>query len=195
MKKNNNNYLFGDKLRKVREKKKITLKEVAKRIGTSESLVSQIETNKVSPAIDTLLKIADALELDLEYLFSDFKKGKIVNLVRFKDRNKMLMHEVVYEQLSKTIGGDEEHGIEAYYLEIKIGGEKGSKEYGHKGRELGIIIEGQGEFLIGNKSYELYKGDSISFDSDVPHVLKNTGNIALKAYWIITPPKMFFKEM
>jgi transcriptional regulator with XRE-family HTH domain len=193
--KKTNVYFFGDKLRKIREKKKITLKEVAKKIGVSESLVSQIETNKVSPAIDTLLRITDVLEVDLEYLFSDFKKSKIVNLVKYKDRNKMLMHDVVYEQLSKTIGGDEEHGIEAYYLEIKIGGEKGSTEYGHKGRELGIIIEGEGEFLIGNKSYKLFKGDSISFESDVPHVLKNTGNISLKAYWIITPPKMFFKEM
>ncbi len=189
------NYAFGDKLRKIREKKKLTLKDVAEKIGVSESLVSQIETNKVSPAIDTLFRIAGVLELDLEYIFSDFKKSKNVNLVKYKERNKILLHDVIYEQLSKTIGGDEEHGIEAYYLEIKVNGEKGSKEYGHKGKELGVIIEGEGEFLIGNQSYKLFKGDSISFDSDLPHILKNTGNIPLKAYWIITPPKMFFKEM
>lgn len=195
MKENNQNCHFGDKLRVIREKKKLTLKEIANKIGVSESLISQIERNKVSPAIDTLLKIAGVLELDLEYLFSDFKKSKKVNLVRHSERNKIVLHDVIYEQLSKTLGNDVEHSMEAYYLEIKEGGEKGSKEYGHKGRELGIIIEGEGDFIIGNKSYKLSKGDSISFDSDVPHVLKNTGNIKLKAYWIITPPKMFFSEM
>ena len=45
MKKNNNNYFFGDKLRMIREKKKITLKEIATKIGVSESLISQIETS------------------------------------------------------------------------------------------------------------------------------------------------------
>ncbi|MBW1912730.1 MAG: helix-turn-helix transcriptional regulator, partial [Deltaproteobacteria bacterium] len=52
-------YRFGDKLRRVREKRKVTMKEVALKAGVSESLISQIETNKVSPAIDTLLGIAD----------------------------------------------------------------------------------------------------------------------------------------
>jgi transcriptional regulator with XRE-family HTH domain len=184
---------FGDKLRGVRERKGMTLKEVAQKANVSESLVSQIETNKVSPAIDTLLRLADVLEIDLEYLFMDYKKKKTVNLVRAGERNKIDYQNVLYEQLSKTIDGDNEHAIEAYYLEIKPDKEKGSKEYGHKGRELGIIVDGKGEFIIGGDSYELSKGDSISFDSDVPHVLKNKGQKLLKAYWIVTPPKMFFK--
>ncbi len=183
---------FGEKIRRIREKKKITLKEVALKAGLSESLISQIETNKVSPAIDTLLKIIDILEIDLEYLFSGLKKTKPVKLVRANERSKIIMQDVIYEQLSKTVGSDEEHGIEAYFLEIKKNGEKGSKEYGHKGKELGIIIEGTGEFKIGDKTYLLNEGDSISFASDVPHILKNIGDKALKAYWIITPPKMFF---
>ena len=99
------------------------------------------------------------------------------------------------EELSSMRAGDDDHSIEAYYLEIKEGGEKGSTEYGHKGKELGIILEGEGEFIIGNKSYKLGEGDSISFESDVPHVLKNTGDRPLKAYWMITPPKMFFREV
>jgi len=51
-------YTFGDKLRAVREKKKMTMKDVAEKAGVSESLISQIETNKVSPAIETLLTIS-----------------------------------------------------------------------------------------------------------------------------------------
>ncbi len=184
-------YEFGEKIRHIREKKQMTMKELAEKIEASESLISQIERNKVSPAIDTLLKILDVLNIDVEYIFNDFKKTKAVHLVRKDERDKIIMHDVTYERLSKTIEKDHQHGIEAYYLVVNPGASSGSNEYGHKGKELGIIIEGEGDFTIGNHNYPLKNGDSISFLSDVPHSLKNTGDIPLKAYWIITPPKMF----
>ena len=67
---------FGEKLRTVRERKGITLKQVAAKVNVSESLISQIERNRVSPSVDTLIAIADALDIDLDYLFKDFKKNK-----------------------------------------------------------------------------------------------------------------------
>ena len=188
-------YKFGEKIREIRERKKITLKEVANKAGVTESLVSQIERNKVSPAIDTLLTISEVLEIDFDYLFRDYKSKKQINLVPADERKKMIIPGVTFEQLSKTLDVNEEHGIEAYYMEIKPGGTSGSTIYGHKGKELGIIVSGSGEFTIGKDLYTLKKGDSISFDSSVPHMLQNTGTSILKAYWVITPPKMFFSEM
>ncbi|HQB62440.1 MAG TPA: helix-turn-helix transcriptional regulator, partial [Spirochaetota bacterium] len=55
-------YYFGDKIRAVRKRKEYTLKYLAEKAGVSDSLISQIERNKVSPAIDTLLSIADVLD-------------------------------------------------------------------------------------------------------------------------------------
>ncbi len=185
-------YPFGDKIREVRERKGITMKEVAHRAGLSESLISQIERNRISPALDTLLSIVDILNIDLEYLFIDYKKERNVNIVRKQERRMTIIEGTKYEQLSHTAGIGEEHAIEAYYLEIEPGGEKGSPEYGHIGHELGVIIEGKGEFEIGKKSFPLNEGDSISFSSDSPHVLKNSGNGTLKAFWVATPPKMIF---
>jgi mannose-6-phosphate isomerase-like protein (cupin superfamily) len=102
-----------------------------------------------------------------------------------------VLDRIVYHQLSKTIEEDEEHGIEAYEMHIAIGGKSGSTEYGHKGKELGVIIRGNGEFSIGNEKYVLNRGDSISFDSGIPHQLANTGSEELVAFWVITPPKRF----
>jgi transcriptional regulator with XRE-family HTH domain len=167
------------------------MKEVAEKAGLSESMISQIERNKVSPAIDTLLSIADILDIDLEYLFSEFKKSKSVSIVRNDERNRMILNGVAYEQISRTVGTAGEHGIEAYFLEIEPGLEKGSNDYGHPGRELGYIMEGYGEFVFGGSTYILNAGDSISFASDIPHILRNKGNITLKAFWVITPPKLF----
>ncbi len=185
-------YPFGDKLRLVRERKKITLKHVAEKAGVSESLVSQIERNKVSPSIDTLMTIADVLEIDLEYLFRDFKKDKKVSIVRVDERDSITQQDVTYHQLSMMADPGQKHAIEAFLLEIAPQGEKGDMEYGHAGMELGIILEGQGQLTYGSSIYGLKKGDSISFPSDIPHIFKNTGKGILRAIWVITPPRMFF---
>lgn len=182
-------YKFGDKLRTMREKKKITLKEVAERAGVSESLISQIERNKVSPAIDTLLQIVEILGIDLEYLFQDFKKNRNVTLVHQSQRNRIVQGGVTYEQLVQTPQTDSEHGIEAYLMTVAAGASSGSPEYGHIGKEMGVIISGMGSFSIGSQTFALQAGDSISFDSGIPHQLKNTGGNELKAFWVITPPK------
>ena len=81
-------YRFGEKLRDIREKKGITLKTVATSVSVSESLISQIERNKVSPSIDTLFAIAESLDVDLDYLFSDYQKKRKVNILKEEDRKK-----------------------------------------------------------------------------------------------------------
>jgi transcriptional regulator with XRE-family HTH domain len=183
-------YKFGEKIRSVREKKGVTLKEIAGKADISESLLSQIERNKISPAIDTLLRIADSLDIDFEYLFSDYKAKRKVNIVRVSDRNEYRIADVLYYQLSKT-PGQGNHEIEAYLMEIKPNGLCTSIEYGHPGKELGVIIEGSGVLTIGGESYSIESGDSVSFDSSLPHKLENTGTGILKTFWVITPPKLF----
>jgi transcriptional regulator with XRE-family HTH domain len=182
-------YLFGEKIREVRERKHLTMREVAEKAGVSESLISQIERNRLSPAIDTLMSIIDILEIDLDYIFRDFKKDRSVNLVRANEKKCAVIDGVAYEQLSRTLPASEEHAIEAYLLEIPPGGKSGNDEYGHIGNELGVIIKGKGEFTVGKRIFKLEEGDSISFSADAPHQLKNTGSKPLRAYWIITPPK------
>lgn len=185
-------YKFGSKLREVRERRNVTLKEVALKAGVSESLVSQIERNKVSPSIDTLLGIADALEVDHEFLFSDYKKNKKVSVLKAGEGDTLVQDRIVLHQLSTQEGLSGEHPVEIFMLEIDAGAEKGDKEFGHTGREFGLILEGNGELFYGTESYKLFKGDSVSFPSDSPHILRNTGNETLKALWIISPPRLLF---
>jgi transcriptional regulator with XRE-family HTH domain len=182
-------YPFGDKIREVRERKQKTLREVAAKAGLSESLISQIERNRISPALDTLLKIIDVLEIDLDYIFKDFKHERQVNLVRANERNRALIRGAVYEQLSHTASAPEEHAMEAYFLEIPVGGKSGDEEVGHVGQELGVILKGAAECVVGSRVYALKAGDSISFAADVPHQLRNTGSKPLQAFWVMTPPK------
>ncbi len=183
-------YRFGDKIRAVRERRSETLKDVAEKAGVSESLVSQIERNRVSPAIDTLLSIAEALEIDLEYLFSDLRRERAVRIVRAKERQVLSKPGVVYERFAPLDAVPAPgQGIEAYQLELEPGASTGNDEYGHEGMELGVIMEGRAELAVGTRKYELEPGDSASFSSDFPHRLKNSGEGRLRVFWVLTPPK------
>jgi len=183
---------FGEKIRKIREKKGVTLKDIAAKIGVSESLLSQIERNRVSPSIDTLFAIADVLDVDYEYLFKDLHRKRAVCIVRKSDARSVETNGVRYTQLSMVKNFNEKHAIEAYVIEIEPGRARGSEDYGHPGMEFGFVLEGRGKLYYGGDEYELRKGDSVSFASDTPHLIKNTGRSLFKALWIITPPKMIF---
>jgi transcriptional regulator with XRE-family HTH domain len=165
----------------------MTLKEVAEKAGVSESLVSQIERNKVSPAIDTLLALADALEIDFEYLFAGLKQERSIKIVRKSDRPFYRTQPgVLYEHLAQV----EEHGgIEAYIITIEAGAKTGNAEYGHPGWELGIVESGILELTAGSSTYRLMPGDSVSFKADTPHILSNPGKKPLRVFWVISPPK------
>jgi len=182
-------YQFGEKIRSVRERRSLTLREVAEKAGVSESLVSQIERNRISPAIDTLLALADALDIDLEYLFADFKRDRTLKIVRKKERSHFSTKPGVRYERMAQVEEQGRDGIEAYDITIAAGAETGSNEYGHPGWELGIVEAGQAKLIIGNQTHILKPGDSVSFRADSPHILANTGTTPLRVFWVITPPK------
>lgn len=184
-------YHFGEKLRTVREKKGYTLKVVAQKAGVSESLVSQIERNKVSPAIDTLLNLADVLDINLEFLFDEYHKERPVEIIRNGERRTISEGEVNYEEIAAPSRHDGDQKIEEYLVSIPVKGHTHRGSYGHLGREIGYILEGHCQLQYDNETYELSAGDSVSFAAGAPHTLINTGLIPVKALWVVTPPQRF----
>lgn len=184
-------YHFGEKIRAIREKKHLTLKAVAQQAGVSESLVSQIERNRVSPAIDTLLALATVLDINLEYLFEEYNKSRPVNIIRYGERRTLHEEDVLYEEISKPSEKDGVHSIEGYLITIPPGSHTHRGNYGHLGREMGMILSGCGILHYENNTYELNEGDSVNFSAEVPHTLENTGDTPLKAFWVVNPAQRF----
>ncbi|MBI9101178.1 MAG: helix-turn-helix domain-containing protein [Spirochaetales bacterium] len=184
-------YKFGSKIRVIRERKGLTLKEVAGKAHVSESLISQIERDKVSPSIDTLMAIADVLELDVAYLFKDYKNSKKANVIKYEDQNTLQLDGVDYRQMAFHPKTQENPSIEVIRIDIPEGHEKGDLEYGHIGREVGIVLEGEGELRYGDKIYVLKGGDTVAYSSEVPHTIINTGEGPFKSIWILTPGRIF----
>ena len=186
-------YRFGEKLRTVRERKGYTLKVVAQRAGVSESLVSQIERNRVSPAIDTLLMLADVLDINLEFLFEEYRRERPVQVIRVDERRTLAEDDVIYEELARPEESDGKHAFESYVIKIPVGSHTHRGSYGHLGRELGVIIRGEAQLHYENLVYDLKSGDSVSFSASAPHTLINTGDIPVEALWFVTPPQRFIE--
>jgi transcriptional regulator with XRE-family HTH domain len=186
-------YRFGEKLRTVRERKGYTLKVVAQRAGVSESLVSQIERNRVSPAIDTLLLLADVLDINLEFLFEEYRRERPVQVIKSDERRTLAEDDVNYEELARPEESDGQHAFESYVIKIPVGSHTHRGSYGHLGRELGVIIHGKGQLRYENLVYDLDEGDSVSFSASAPHTLVNIGDTQLEAIWVVTPPQRFIQ--
>ena len=74
-----------------------------------------------------------------------------------------------------------------FFLELEPGQQRGDVHDGHLGRELGIVVNGVGQLIYGGDVYNISDGDALSFSSQIPHVIKNTGEDLFQAYWIVTP--------
>lgn len=187
-------YHFGEKLRSVRERKGYTLKVVASQAGVSESLVSQIERNRVSPAIDTLLALADVLDINLEFLFEEYRRKHPVQIIRKEERRISHEDNLIYEEVVKPDESDGSSTVEAYFVTIPAGEKTHRGSYGHLGREMGLVLSGQCELHYENYVYSLNEGDSVSFSANAPHVIINTGDKEFKAMWVVTPAQRFVKQ-
>lgn len=187
-------YQFGEKIREMRERRGRTMKEVAEAVGISESMVSQIERNKVAPALETLLDLAAELAIEPEYLFGGVGAARKVKLVKAGTGGRATQGGVIFEKMARAEAAADGPGIAAYRLTVPPGAAKGSLEQGHPGRELGIILSGSGELEIGRECHPLTSGDSIAFPAELPHLLRNTGAEPLTAAWIVTPPRGILED-
>ncbi len=178
---------FGPLLRAIRSARQLTIKEVAAKAGVSSSLLSQIERNRISPSLDTLLHILEVYGVTPGKFFKDYETDSTVEIIR-KDERKIYQRKgFKYETLCGESQAKGNHSFNAFFLELAPGQERGDVNDGHLGRELGIIVKGAATLIYGNETYELSQGDSVSFFSRIPHVIKNSYDQTFQAYWVVTP--------
>jgi transcriptional regulator with XRE-family HTH domain len=194
-------------LRAARRGRRLSVRELAKRLDVSPSLISQIETGRAQPSVSTLYSIAAELNVSLdELLFMDGRRGAMngtANLAelppvlasvpggpvqRAADRKKIrLASGVVWERLTTR----SEIGAEFLHVVYEVGGAS-SPEHAfqrHSGHEWGFILSGQLHVAIGFDDYELNSGDAVSIDSSTPHRLYNVGSEPVHAIWFVLGPQ------
>ncbi|MBC2703647.1 XRE family transcriptional regulator [Desulfobacula sp.] len=178
---------LGALLRAIRTSRQLTIKEVAAKAGVSSSLLSQIERNRISPSLDTLLQILEVYGVPPNKFFKDYETNSRVEIIRRDDRKIYQRKGFKYEKLCGDSQARGNHSFNAFFMELSPGQQRGDASDGHLGRELGIVVEGSAQLVYGEEIYEIHKGDSVSFFSEIPHVIKNSSDQIFQAYWVVTP--------
>jgi transcriptional regulator with XRE-family HTH domain len=193
---------LGTRLRVERERRGLSLRELARRLEVSPSLVSQIETGKTQPSVRTLYAIVTELGVSLDELFAPADGDGPVKAVplpaedetrppvgfgrvqRAVDRDVIdLGSGVRWERLTTWNDRD----VEFLHAVYEAGGSSSpdGSLMRHNGRELGIVLTGQLGVKVGFEDTVLGPGDSIAFDSTIPHRLHNDGDEVATAIWIV----------
>jgi transcriptional regulator with XRE-family HTH domain len=186
---------IGDRLREERVKAGISQRELARRLGFSPSLISQLESGISRPSVGTLYAIVTELGVSLDRVIrGDGGEPEPVEESRRASAPSPVVHPgerrtidlasgVRWEQLTPG-PGDGADFIEAIY---DVGGASTPDEslMRHDGWESGYVVSGTLGIKIGFEEYELRPGDSISFESTRPHRLFNKGETPVHAIWMM----------
>lgn len=184
----------SDRLRQARVSKQMTLRSLAARIGVSPSLISQIETGKVKPSVNTLYALAVELDVSVdEVLFGGVmssqsstatKDAPAVCVQRSGGRASVeLAPGVLWERLT----GSSEPGFDFLHLVYAPGSTSVPEGTSHRhgGREWGYVMSGTLAVEVAGITHTLEAGDSIAFSSSDVHRLYNPGRADTSAIWFI----------
>jgi transcriptional regulator with XRE-family HTH domain len=183
-------YAIGQKIRDVRKEQGLTLLGLAGKINVSPSLISQLERGGINPSISLLKSISDALETPLAFLLQEEgpHAEKPSPIIAAKDRKIITLEGGVrFALLSRNIN----LGCEFIFNEWPPGSTTGKERYVHDGVECGIVLEGEIEVELEDKVHHLKPGDSVTFQSEVPHRLSNRGKKTAKGVWVNSKPWIF----
>ena len=180
----------GQRLRAERERRGVSLRELARRLAISPSALSQIETGRSRPSVGTLYAIVTELDMSLDELFGSRRAAEPAetagSLVQRRDERRGLDLEsgVRWERLTPTPEPD----ADFLYVVYEVGGasSRPGTHMRHMGREYGIVLSGRLRVTIGfDEEHELGPGDSIAFESSRPHRLENAGEEPVEAIWFV----------
>lgn len=164
---------LGQKIRKLRQERRLTLQELSELSGLSKPLLSQIENDQVTPPIATLLKISKGLKVGIHYFFEEEEDQQKVVITRAAQQvasrrrsGNDAPHGYVYRSLA---AGIRHKPMEPFLVEFEIREWDDGFFYKHDGFEFIYLLEGELEFHYGAEIMRLYRGDSIYYDSTEPH--------------------------
>ncbi len=174
---------LGTRVRQIRELKGMTLRQLGEKSGLSTSLLSQVENSVTEPSINSLRAIARALNTQITEFFEDGSpKGMVV---RAEERCKLRIPTsgLTYELLTPSSSK-----IEFLTIRLEPGMVDRAQAMGHEGDEAALVLEGQLDVWVGDDHFVLGPGDSIAFNSSLPHRIANNSDSVVLLVTAITPP-------
>jgi transcriptional regulator with XRE-family HTH domain len=179
---------LGTRLRHARKVRKLRLKDVARFVNCSESLLSKIECNKLAPSLHMLHRIAAVLDTTVAALFSPAAEAGMA-VFRDGERPAVVLDGRDNEglRLERLIPYTQGRILNANIHVIPPGASIGG-DLKHDGEEVGFVLEGELELTVRGETRLLGIGASFFFRSDLPHSYRNPGRKVARVIWVNSPP-------
>ena len=175
---------LGKRLRTIREEKAFSLSKLAEKTGYTKSFISQVENNKTSPSISSLLRITDALGINPQEILH--REGTSEKILVKKSESDLFFHKKSKAQFEFLFTKNPKRKMEPLFATIEAGG--CSDSYSHEGEEFGTVLKGTLELTVGDETFLMEEGDCVYFNSQVKHHWRNNGPEKVVILWITTPP-------
>jgi transcriptional regulator with XRE-family HTH domain len=203
---------IGDRLARLRTERKIRVSALARQVGVSPSLISQIERGQSRPSVSTLFELSQALDVPVDAFFRDAEDrppAPAPTPVRAPDPPARAApeppdpapaprrHRYVVRRDERDVieieGGVQWESLtprpleELEFLELVYGphAQSSPRLYRHPGTEIALVLSGELHIHIGFERFDLQPGDSIQFPSSLPHRYVNPGDVTARAVTVI----------
>lgn len=178
----------GERLRRWRRQRNLTLDEVAGRAGCSPSMVSKIETRKAEASLTLLRRLAAALDVNVAAVFEEEGSERVVTKPALRPRldgDALRSGDgIVLERLVPY----RTDALLQVNIHIVAPGGASDGLISHVGEEMGYLLEGIIDLIVDGEVYRLEAGDSFHFNSERPHGYSNPGEVSARILWVNTPP-------
>jgi transcriptional regulator with XRE-family HTH domain len=178
---------LGAGIRAERQRRGLTLTQLAERSGLSPSALSQIERGVTDPSISSLRRIANAL--DIGFFQFLVQAGPPHPVVRKAERRTISFpnRALQYQLLTPNLRG----AFEVLSLELAPGAASGDEALGHDSDECLLVLRGEVDVEIAGQVHSLAEGDAVSIQRNLPHRVVNESHRAAEVLTIISPPNTF----
>jgi len=165
----------GTRVRSLRDSIGLSLRELAERSGVSAPMLSQVERGETSPTLSVAAKIAAGLDLTLSQLLR-LDEGEHVVITRSVQRRKRKRGGHAVEELTPPLPG-QRADVSMHRLApgAATGGPDDPPLHEPGSRETAVVLDGEPALVIDGERHALRKGDSVTFDADLPHHFENPG--------------------
>lgn len=182
---------IGATIRKQRQARGFSVRELARLTGFSPSAISQIETGKSVPNILTMKAIADALGISVVSFLLDDLESKI-SLVKPAERRRLIRNATpTGELIEEFLVRGRNFQMEPALIVVPPRADSG-KAISHPGEELIYVLGGQLQYsLEGVREYELEQGDSFYYPCTIPHRWFNPSETTEARFLIVATPSLF----
>jgi quercetin dioxygenase-like cupin family protein len=174
---------FGAKMKQLRQVRKTSLENLANKTGYSQRYLKEIEEGIAIPPVSAVIQIAKALSIDSGSFLSAEERAASEK----RRRESFFKRTQVYSYKTLTPDAETKH-MKAFLVTIDPRQDHKMVEYRHEGEEFLYVLKGQVEVVVGENQNLLKKGETLHFDSGIPHKLRNLSDEEAKFLVVIYTP-------